>query len=174
MLFKRQWNIHLTYYDEIKDQLYDTMKDDISRAEDISVEVDDFKEANEALEYQDEVRNGETVKTEPDEFEDEDKKPLEDKVEGWRFNACDVEKVKTEPVDLNFRFGFNFYSVKCINFLTLVLILKCFHVLLKLFLFSVVRLNFNFVNITTINLGVETKRGVHYICDYLCKALSQS
>ena len=97
MLFQRQWNIHLTYYDEIKDQLYDTMKDDISRAEDISVEVDDFKEANEALEYQDEVRNGEKVKTEPDKFEDEDKKPLEDIVEGERFNAYDVEKVNTLP-----------------------------------------------------------------------------
>ena len=43
----------------------------------------------EALEY------GEKVKTEPDEFEDEDKKPLEDKDEGGRFNVCDVEKVKT-------------------------------------------------------------------------------
>ena len=70
MLFKRQWNIHLTYYDEIKDQLYDTMKDDISRAEDISVEVDDFKEANEAFENQVEVCINDKVKTEPDEFED--------------------------------------------------------------------------------------------------------
>ena len=36
------------------------------------------------------------VKTEPDEFEDEDKKPLEDIVEGERFNTYDVEKVKTQ------------------------------------------------------------------------------
>ena len=35
----------LIYYEEIKDQLYDTNKDDISKADDISVEVDDFKEA---------------------------------------------------------------------------------------------------------------------------------
>ena len=82
------------------------MKDDISRAEDISVEVDDFKEANEALEYQDEVRNCEKVKTEPDEFEDEDKKPLEDKDEGGRFNACDVEKVKTEPDEFKIQIRF--------------------------------------------------------------------
>ena len=40
----------LTYYEEIKDQLHDTNKDDISKADDISVEVDDFKDANEALE----------------------------------------------------------------------------------------------------------------------------
>ena len=52
MLFKRQWNIHLTYYDEIKDQLYDTKKDDISKAEDISVEVDEDKNP---LEDKDEV-----------------------------------------------------------------------------------------------------------------------
>jgi hypothetical protein len=52
MLFKRQWNIHLTYYDEIKDQLYDTKKDDISKAEDISVEVDEDKKP---LEDKDEV-----------------------------------------------------------------------------------------------------------------------
>ena len=83
------------------------MKDDISRAEDISVEVDDFKEANEALEYQDEVCNGEKVKTGPDEFEDEDKKPLEDKDEGGRFNVCDVEKVKNPSLKgLKFRFSF--------------------------------------------------------------------
>jgi hypothetical protein len=47
------------------------------------------------LENQVEVCNDEKVKTEPDEFEDEDKKPLEDKVGGGRFNACEVEKVKT-------------------------------------------------------------------------------
>jgi nicotinate-nucleotide pyrophosphorylase len=35
--------------------LYDTIKDDISKANDISVDIDDFKEANEALEYQYEV-----------------------------------------------------------------------------------------------------------------------
>jgi hypothetical protein len=109
----------LTYYEEIKDQLHDTNKDDISKADDISVEVktepddfeeeelnkdmndisvevDDFKVSNEALENQVEVCNNEKVKTEPDEFEDEDKKPLEDIVEGERFNAYDVEKVKTQ------------------------------------------------------------------------------
>ena len=43
------------------------------------------------------IFNDETVKTEPGEFEDGDKKPLEDKVEGGRFNACDVEKIKPEP-----------------------------------------------------------------------------
>ena len=70
---------------------------------DISVEVDDFKVSNEALENQVEVCNNEKVKTEPDEFEDEDKKPLEDIVEVERFNAYDVEKVKPS---LNFKFGF--------------------------------------------------------------------
>ena len=38
----------LTYYEEIKDQLHDTNNDDISKVDDIS--VDDFKDANEALE----------------------------------------------------------------------------------------------------------------------------
>ena len=59
---------------------------------DISVEVDDF---NESLENQVDVCNNEEVKTEPDEFEDEGEKPLEDKDKGGRFNACDVGKVKT-------------------------------------------------------------------------------
>jgi nicotinate-nucleotide pyrophosphorylase len=45
----------LTYYEEIKDQLHDTNKDDISKAVDISVEVDNFKEANEAFENQVEI-----------------------------------------------------------------------------------------------------------------------
>ena len=49
------------------------------------------------MENQVEVCNNEKVKTEPDEFEDEDKKPLENIVEGERFNAYDVEKVKTQP-----------------------------------------------------------------------------
>jgi hypothetical protein len=43
------------------------------------------------------VCNDEKVKTEPDEFEDGDKKPLEDKDEDGSFNACDVEQVKPEP-----------------------------------------------------------------------------
>jgi hypothetical protein len=60
----------LTYYEEIKDQLHDTNKDDISKADDISVEVDNFKEPNEAFENQVEVCIDEKVKTEPDEFED--------------------------------------------------------------------------------------------------------
>ena len=93
----------LTYYEEIKDQLHDTNKDDISKADDISVEVDDFKDANEALENQVKVCNDEKVKTEPDKFEDEEKKPLEDIVESKRFNAYDVEKVKTQP-ELQIRF----------------------------------------------------------------------
>jgi hypothetical protein len=42
----------LKYYDEIKDQLHDTNKDDISKADDITVKVNDFKEANEAFENQ--------------------------------------------------------------------------------------------------------------------------
>ena len=99
----------LTYYEEIKDQLHDTNKDDISKADDISVEVDDFKEANEALENQVEVCNDEKVKTEPDEFEDEDKKPFEDKVGGGRFNACEVEKVV--------RLSFNFVNITTLNFI---------------------------------------------------------
>ena len=53
----------------IKHQLHDTNKDDISKAYDISVEVDDFKGANEAFENQGEVCNDEKVKTEPDEFQ---------------------------------------------------------------------------------------------------------
>ena len=67
---------------------------------DISVEVDDFKVSNEALENQVEVCNNEKVKTEPDEFEDGDKKPLEDEDEGGSFNACDVEQVKPKPEEL--------------------------------------------------------------------------
>ena len=54
----------LTYYEEIKDQLHDTNKDDISKADDKSVEV--------ALENEVEVCNDEKVKTEPDDFEEED------------------------------------------------------------------------------------------------------
>ena len=61
----------LTYYEEIKDQLHDTNKDDISKADDISVGVDDFKDANE-----------------------NSREALADEVEG-----CDVDKVKTEPDD---------------------------------------------------------------------------
>ena len=48
---------------------------------DISVEVDDFDDANEALDNQVEVCNDEKVQTEPDDFEDEDMKALEDHVE---------------------------------------------------------------------------------------------
>jgi hypothetical protein len=40
----------LTYYEQIKDLLHDTNKDDNSKSDDISVEVDYFKDANEALE----------------------------------------------------------------------------------------------------------------------------
>ena len=54
------------------------------------------------MENQVEVCNNEKVKTEPDEFEDEDKKPLEDIVEGERFNAY-VEKVKTQS-EIQIRF----------------------------------------------------------------------
>ena len=42
-----------------------------------------------------------------------------------------LKRLKPSLKSLNFRFGFNFYSIKCINSLTLVLILQCFHVLLK-------------------------------------------
>ena len=52
------------------------------------------------------VCNDEKVKTEPDEFEDEDKKPLEDKVEGGGFNACDIEKVKTQPEEFKLQIRF--------------------------------------------------------------------
>ena len=54
---------------------------------DISVEVDDFDDANEALENQVEVCNDEKVKTEPDDFEDEDMKALEDHDKDHRINA---------------------------------------------------------------------------------------
>ena len=47
-------------------------------------------------EYHFEGCNIEQVKIE---FEDEDKKPLEDKVEGEQCNACDIEQVKTEPAE---------------------------------------------------------------------------
>ena len=60
----------LTYYEEIKDELHDTNKDDFNKADDISVKVDDFKEANEAFENQVEVCIDDKVKAEPDEFED--------------------------------------------------------------------------------------------------------
>ena len=60
----------LTYYEEIKDELHDTNNDDISKADDISVDIDDFKESNEAFENQVEVCIDDKVKTEPDEFED--------------------------------------------------------------------------------------------------------
>ena len=71
---------------------------------DIYVEVDDFDDANEALDNQVEVCNDEKVKTEPDDFEDEDMKALEDHVEGGqRINAFDAVKVKTES---EFQTGF--------------------------------------------------------------------
>ena len=63
---------------------------------DISVEVDDFDDANEALDNQVEVCNDEKVKTEPDDFEDEDMKALEDHVEGQRINVFNAVQVKTK------------------------------------------------------------------------------
>ena len=63
---------------------------------DISVEVDDFDDPNEALDNQVEVCNDENVKTEPYNFEDEDMKALEDHVEGQRINAFNAVKVKTK------------------------------------------------------------------------------
>ena len=63
---------------------------------DVCVEVDDFDDANEALDNQVEVCNDEKVKTEPDDFEDEDMKALEDHGEGQRINAFDDVKVKTK------------------------------------------------------------------------------
>ena len=66
--------------------------DVIIKADDIS--ADDFKEALE--EDQVEGCNIEQVKTE---FEDEDKIPLMDTIQGERFNACYIEKVKTKPAE---------------------------------------------------------------------------
>ena len=57
---------------------------------DISVEVYDLKDANEALDNQVEVCNDEKVKTEPD------MKALEDQDEGQRITAFYDVKVKTE------------------------------------------------------------------------------
>ena len=48
------------------------------------------------MENQVEVCNDEKVKTEPDDFEDEDMKALEDHVEGQRINAFDAVKVETK------------------------------------------------------------------------------
>ena len=84
--------------DKVKTEPDDFEEEELNKdMNDISVEVDDFKDANEVLENQVKVCNNEKVKTEPDKFEEEDKKPLEDIVEGERFNACDVEKFKTQP-----------------------------------------------------------------------------
>jgi hypothetical protein len=58
------------------------------------------------LENQVEVWNDEKVKIEPDEFEDEGKKPLEDKVGGGRFNACEVKKVKTQSEEFKLQIRF--------------------------------------------------------------------
>ena len=56
----------LTYDDEINDELHDTNKDVINKADDISAEVDDFKEA---LENPVDGCNVVKIKTEPDDFE---------------------------------------------------------------------------------------------------------
>ena len=48
------------------------------------------------MDNQVEVCNDEKVKTEPDDFEDEDIKTMEDHVEGQRINAFDAVKVKTK------------------------------------------------------------------------------
>jgi hypothetical protein len=60
------------------------------------------------LENQVEVWNAEKVKTEPDEFEDEDKKPLEDKVGVEDLMLVRLKRLKPSLKSLNFRFGFNF------------------------------------------------------------------
>ena len=39
----------LTYYEEIKDELHDTNKDDINKADDVSVEVDDSRRSMKLL-----------------------------------------------------------------------------------------------------------------------------
>jgi hypothetical protein len=57
---------------------------------DISVEVYDFKDANEALDNQVEVWYYKKVKTEPD------MKALEDQDEDQRINAFDAVNVKTK------------------------------------------------------------------------------
>ena len=59
----------------------------------ISVEVDDFKDANEALENQVEVCN--------DDFEDEDLKALEDEDEGQRINAFDAVYLSPSTLSSN-------------------------------------------------------------------------
>jgi hypothetical protein len=63
--------------------------------------VDDFKEANEALDDQVKGFDVKKVKTEHGRFKNhkykKDKKTFKDKVDSGRFNACDVEKRKTEP-----------------------------------------------------------------------------
>jgi hypothetical protein len=90
--------------DKVKTEPDDFEEEEFNKdMNDISVEVDDFKDANEALENQVEVCNDEKVKTEPDDFEDVDMKALEDHVEGQRINAFDAVKVKTES---EFQTGF--------------------------------------------------------------------
>ena len=60
---------------------------------DLSVDVDDFKDANEALENQVEVCN--------DDFEDEDLKALEDEDEGQRINAFDAVYLSPSTLSSN-------------------------------------------------------------------------
>jgi hypothetical protein len=113
------------------------------------------------LEYQDEVCNGEKVKTEPDD------PSLKMRTKNhWRIKTSVedlmlvmLKRLKLTLKSLKFRFGFNFYS--SINSLTLVLILQYFHVLLKLFLFKVVRLSLNFVNILFCMVTYKTNFRYH-------------
>jgi hypothetical protein len=60
---------------------------------------DDFKDTNEAFENQVEVCNDEKVKTEPDDFENEDMKALEDHVEGQRIKTMLIKSLLVKKLD---------------------------------------------------------------------------
>ena len=63
---------------------------------------------------------------------------------------------------LNFRFGFNFYSIKSINSLALDMILHCFYVLI----FKIVRFSFNFFIITNLDLILQCVIGILVIINF--------
>jgi hypothetical protein len=104
--YQQKWPSLLSF---ARGKLRYTTKDVISKADDISTEVDNLTEAMENLEDLGEVCNVEKVKTILDEFEveefEEDKKALEDKVKGERFNVCDVKQVKGEQESLLLSIG---------------------------------------------------------------------
>ena len=89
------------------DQLHDTSKDVNITADHIS--ADDFKEALE----EDHVK-GCNIEQFETELEDEDKEPMNDKIHSERFNACDIEKVISEPaefVELRIFKSLNFFNI---------------------------------------------------------------